>query len=42
MKKFILLMALSLAVVGSVFVVSPDANKHVSRIILYSDMDPGL
>ncbi|MFB6367783.1 hypothetical protein [Paenibacillus sp. MZ04-78.2] len=39
MKKFILLMALSLAVIGTMFVVSPDANP--GQKILYNDIDTG-
>ncbi|WP_281180346.1 hypothetical protein [Paenibacillus tianmuensis] len=41
MKKFVLLMALSLAVVGTVFVVSPDENRSPGLMILYSDVDGG-
>ncbi|MEC0210265.1 hypothetical protein P4H70_15105 [Paenibacillus ehimensis] len=39
MKKFILLMALSLVVIGTTIVVPPDANQ--GRIILYNDIDTG-
>ncbi|WP_281180335.1 hypothetical protein [Paenibacillus tianmuensis] len=41
MKKFILLVTLSLTVCGTMFIVPPDINKPPNRIILYSDVDTG-
>ncbi|GLI10216.1 hypothetical protein YDYSG_62490 [Paenibacillus tyrfis] len=40
MKKFVL-MAVSLAVFGAMFIVSPDVNEHPNRIVLYTDIDTG-
>lgn len=41
MKKFVLLVALSFTILGTLFIISPDVNKSPNRVILLSDVDTG-